>query len=138
VDAERSFTASSGIDALAGQINTAGVQQLFSPHSNQALIGKGQSASNTQLQTSLAGQVVAVVSGGMLVVQAQHAISMNNEKQTIVVRGVARPGDIGPNNVVASTALANLEVEIKGKGVLSDANRQPNWLTRMILKLVGF
>ncbi len=138
IDSQRGFAASSGISALAGQINTKGVASLFSPTSDQKLSGKGQSASDTQLQTRIAGQVIAVVSGGMVVLQAQRELSMNNEKQTVIVRGVARPGDIGPDNVVASTSLANLQIEVKGKGVLSDATHQPNLIVRTLLKLVGF
>ena len=138
IDSQRSFAASSGISALGGQINTKGVSSLFSPTSDQKLSGKGQSASDTRLQTRIAGQVVAVVSGGMVVLEARRELNMNNEKQTVTVRGVARPGDIGPDNVVASTALASLQVEVQGKGVLSDATHQPNWLVRTLLKLVGF
>ena len=138
IASSRAFAAASGISALAGQINTAGVASLFSPTSTQSLTGKGASDLNTQLQTQIAGQVVAVVSGGMVVLQAQRDINMNDQRQTVIVRGVARPGDIGPNNVVADSALANLQIEIKGKGVLSDATHQPNWVVRTLLKLVGF
>ncbi|MES2394220.1 MAG: flagellar basal body L-ring protein FlgH [Acidobacteriota bacterium] len=49
-----------------------------------------------------------------------------------------RPGDIGPNNTVASTSLSNLEIEMKGKGIISDGTRPPNVITRAILWLFGF
>jgi flagellar L-ring protein precursor FlgH len=63
---------------------------------------------------------------------------MNNERQTILLRGLVRPGDISPNNVVESNSIANLELELKGKGVLSDGTRPPNPLVRWILRIVGF
>jgi flagellar L-ring protein precursor FlgH len=63
---------------------------------------------------------------------------MNNEKQTIVLRGVVRRGDIGPNNTVASDAVGDLELEIKGKGVISDGVRQPNRVLRTILHFLDF
>jgi len=63
---------------------------------------------------------------------------MNNEKQTILVRGLVRPGDVGPNNTVPSNAIADLELELKGKGVLSDGTHPPNAIVRAILKIVGF
>jgi len=88
--------------------------------------------------TNLSGRVVAVLTGGNLVVEARRTINMNNEKQTIFLRGVVRRGDIGPNNTVASDSVGDLELEIKGKGVISDGVRQPNRVIRTILHLLDF
>ena len=63
---------------------------------------------------------------------------MNNQHEHVVVRGVARPGDISPANIVPSASLSNLEIEVKGKGIISDSTRPPNPLTRAILYLFGF
>ena len=78
-------------------------------------------------------------------IEAERVINMNNEKQTIVLRGVVRRGDIGPNNMVASDCVGDLELEIKGKGVISDGVRQPHrsaahdsalvWISRRALLL---
>ena len=138
VASDRSFKASSGINALAGHIKTSGVQEIFSPTSSQTLQGKAQASSSSSLRTSLTGRVVAVLPGGNLVVEAEREIVMNNEKQTILVRGVVRPGDLAPDNSVPSNAVANLELEVKGKGVVSEGTRPPNVFTRWLLRLVGF
>jgi flagellar L-ring protein FlgH len=138
VATDRSFKASSGIKALAGHIKTSGVQEIFSPESSQTLQGKAQASSSSSLRTSLTGRVVAVLPGGNLVVEAEREIVMNNEKQTILVRGVVRPGDLAPDNSVPSNAVANLELEVKGKGVVSEGTRPPNVFTRWLLRLVGF
>ncbi len=138
VGTDRSFKANSGIDALAGRIRTGGVQNLFSPHSSQTLSGKAQASSSSSLRTSLSGRVVAVLPNGNLVIEAEREISMNNERQTIVLRGLVRPGDLAPDNSVPSNAVANLELEVKGKGVVSEGTRPPNVFTRWLLRLVGF
>jgi flagellar L-ring protein precursor FlgH len=75
---------------------------------------------------------------GVLVVEAERQLTMNNERQTILVRGLVRPGDVAPNGSVQSNQVANLELELKGKGVLSDGVRPPNALVRGLLWLVGF
>jgi flagellar L-ring protein precursor FlgH len=49
-----------------------------------------------------------------------------------------RPGDIAADNSVFSTSLGSLEVELKGKGVVSDGVRPPNPIMRAILRIVGF
>jgi flagellar L-ring protein precursor FlgH len=63
---------------------------------------------------------------------------MNNERQKVLVRGLVRPGDVAADNSVLSTAMSDLEIELKGKGVISDANRPPNFLVRWLMKLVNF
>jgi flagellar L-ring protein precursor FlgH len=64
--------------------------------------------------------------------------SINGQRDTVVVRGVARPGDIAANNQILSTQLMNLEVELKGKGLVSDGARGPNVITRSLMWLLGF
>jgi flagellar L-ring protein FlgH len=138
VSTDRSFNASSGISALAGHLSTSGVQNIFSPTSAQTLQGKAQSSSSSSLTTRLTGEVVAVLPSGSLVVEAAREVNMNNEKQTILVRGLVRPGDLGPDNTVSSNSLASLELELKGKGVVSEGTRPPNPVMRWLLRLVGF
>jgi flagellar L-ring protein FlgH len=138
VSSTRNLSASSGISALPGQLKTAGVASLFSPTSAYSLAGKGQAATSSSLTTSLAGRVVAVLPGGALVIEAERELTMNNERQTVLLRGMVRPGDIAPNGAVASNAIGNLELELKGKGVISEGDRPPNIIVRAILRVVGF
>jgi flagellar L-ring protein FlgH len=134
----RSLSASSGITALPGKLKTTGVASLFSPNSTATLSGKSQGSTTSTLNDTLAGRVVAVLPSGVMVVEAERQLTMNNEKQTILLRGLVRPGDVTPNGTVQSNLVANLELELKGKGVLSDGVRPPNALVRGLLWLVGF
>jgi flagellar L-ring protein precursor FlgH len=81
---------------------------------------------------------VAVLPGGALVIEAERKLTMNNERQTVLLRGMVRPGDIGPGDTVASNAIANLELELRGKGVISEGTRPPNVILRAILRLLNF
>jgi flagellar L-ring protein FlgH len=138
VSSTRNLSASSGISSLPAQLKTANVASLFSPSSAYSLAGKGQAATTSSLTTSLAGRVVAVLPSGALVIEAERELTMNNERQTVLLRGLVRPGDVAPNGAVASNAIANLELELKGKGVISEGNRPPNIIVRAILRVVGF
>ena len=71
-------------------------------------------------------------------VEAARQVNFNQQNQTILLRGVVRPDDIASDNSVFSTSLSDLELEIKGKGVVSDAVRQPNLFMRLLMKLVNF
>ncbi len=138
VSTARTLSTSSGITSLPGKINVGGVTNLLGLNSSETLSGKSQASSATSVTTNLSGRVVAVLSSGNLVIEAERVINMSNEKQTIVLRGVVRRGDIGPNNSIASDNIGDLELEIKGKGVISDGVRPPNRIVRTILHLLDF
>ncbi len=138
LNSQRTFSTTSGISGLVGGIATHGTNPLLTAQSATALKGQGQSTSNTTFATSLTGQVIAVLSNGNMVIEAERQIAMNNQHEDLVIRGIVRPGDIGSDNTVASTALSNLEIEMKGKGIISDSVRPPNLLTRAVLWLFGF
>ena len=139
VQSQRKFDTRSGLSGLFGQPGaTSGLRDLLTAGSDTKLDGAAQTQSNSRLQTNLAGQVVEVLPNGILVVQAVREVEMNNQRQWIVVRGLVRPGDVGPDNIVLSTAISNLEVELKGKGVISDGVRPPNLIVRLLLRILGF
>jgi len=139
VKSARTFSASSGISAFMGLPGPrAGIQNIFSPSSSRTLNGQSQTSSDSTLNTSLSGRVVDVLPNGFLVIEAVRQMFMNNQHQTVIIHGVVRPGDINSVNAVPSTAVSNLEVELKGKGVISDGVAPPNKLMGLILKLVGF
>lgn len=138
VDSQRSFQTNSGITALPGKLKVSGVNPLFGAQSSTQLKGQGTSSNTSKLLTTVSAQVISVLPNGNLVVEAQREVFMNNQHETLFARGVLRPGDINPDNTAPSTALANLEIELKGKGVISDSTARPNPIMRAILWFVGF
>ena len=138
VSTNRAFNATSGINALPGKLKTAGVSNLFSPSSTEVLSGKAQASSQTSLTTTLTGRVAAVLATGTLVVEAERQITMDNERQTVILRGLVRPGDLDASNTVTSNQVGNLEVEVKGKGVIAEGVRPPNPVTKWIMRILGF
>jgi flagellar L-ring protein precursor FlgH len=138
VDSERSFSANSAISGLAGALSTTSTNPLLNASSSSVLKGTGATNSSTAFSTSLTGQVIAVLPNGNLVLEAHRQIAMNNQHEEVILRGIARPGDLTSTNTVASSSLSGLQIELKGKGIISDSVRPPNPLTRAILWLFGF
>jgi len=138
VTSQRDFSTQSAITGILAQASTKGVNPLLGANSSTQLKGQGQTAANSQLNTQLTGHVIAVLPNGNLVVEAQRQIFMNNQHETITIRGVVQPNDISSSNSVLSTTMADLEIEMKGKGIISDSTRPPNPITRAILWLFGF
>lgn len=138
VNSQRAFSTTSGISGVIGGIATHGTNPLLNANSATSLKGQGQTSSNTTFLTSLTGQVIAVLANGNMVIEAERQIAMNNQHEDLIIRGIVRPGDVNANNTIASAALSNLQIELKGKGIISDSTRSPNPLTRTVLWLFGF
>lgn len=135
----RAFSAQSGITGLVGNIGTKNrLQNLFGGSSNTSLDGKGSSTLSSNVTLDLAAQVLEVLPDGVLVVQAARDITVGNDRQTVILRGLVRPGDLAVDNSITSSLVGELEVEIKGKGAVADATRQPNIIVRMLLKILTF
>jgi flagellar L-ring protein FlgH len=139
VQTARTFAASSNIAAFFGKpgINTA-IQNLFSPNSSQTLNGKGQTALTTSLATTLGAIVMEVLPNGLLVIQAQRQVRATDQTETMTLRGIVRPADLSPNNVVFSTQISHLEVTLEGSGVITEGTHPPNIVVRVLLRVLGF
>jgi flagellar L-ring protein precursor FlgH len=135
--ATRKSGASSGVSAVAGR-HPAALGDLFRLSSESQLQGQGVTSRESTLATTLTARVAAVLPNGYLVVEGAKETLINSERQTVTLRGVARPEDIGSGNLVRSERLAQVEIRINGKGVVSDAVRRPNFLYRLLLGVLPF
>lgn len=139
VKTNRKFAASASVTQLAGRLSAANnLQKLLNANSSNSLDGQGASTSNTSFTTMLAGRVVQVLPNGNMVIEASRDVDINNERTTAIVRGLVRPGDVAADNSVLSSAISDLHLQLKGKGVVSDSTRPPNKIVRMVLKVLGF
>ncbi len=136
--ARASKTANS-ITALAGVTRATGPwANLANTSGQQSLDGSGTTSRGTTLTTTLTARVTAVLPNGNLVLSGSKDVQVNSEHQEVIVRGVIRPIDLGPDNQVSSARLAQIEVQINGKGVVNDAVRRPFILYRLLLGLLPF
>lgn len=135
----RATSTANSITALAGATRATGPwANLAGASGNTQLAGQGTTSRDMVLSTTVTARVVAVLPSGAMLVECVKDISVNSERQTITVRGVARPVDISPDNTIQSDRLADLEVRVNGKGVVGDAVRRPFFLYRLLLGLLPF
>ena len=135
----RASNAHSGISGLIGTLKAGNaLQDLITQNSNSGLSAQGTSATNSSLSTTLGGQVVEVLPNGMLVIEAAREVEFSQQTQTIVLRGLVRPEDISQQNQILSTAISNLELQVKGKGIVNDYTHRQNALVRFIQSILVF
>jgi flagellar L-ring protein precursor FlgH len=133
----RQSSVKTSVGALFGLTRAAGpLANLAGTSGDSQLQGQGTTTRETVLSTTLSARVTHVLPNGYLVVEGQKENVVNSERQTVTVRGVLRPTDLGPANSIRSDRLAQLEIRINGKGVVGDAVRRPFILYRLLLGLL--
>ena len=139
-NATRKSSTSLAIPNLFGLENHTGsvpLANLVSATSDSAFAGEGATNRQGRLSALLSARVREVLPNGDLVIEGIKELKVNNERQTLTLFGVVRTRDIAPNNVVPSTAIANMQVQLDGKGVVSD-HLNPGWLYRVLTKVWPF
>ena len=124
--------------ALSGSYQAKSAAGSLNTSNDIELNGAGSTSRGTQLSTTLSARVTHVLPNGYLVLEGTKDVQVNSEHQLVKVRGIIRPIDLSPGNIITSTQLAQLEINIDGKGVVNDAIRRPNFLYRLILGLLPF
>ncbi len=135
----RASAAQSAISALAGPKSPTGAaQNLLNLNTTTSLDGQGTTSRTATITTTLSARVTHVLPNGYLVLEGTKDVLVNSEHQQVTVRGVIRPIDLSPGNIISSTQIAQMELKIDGKGVVNDAVRRPNILYRILLGILPF
>lgn len=93
--------------------------------------GDGSSSNSSSFKGQMAASVINVLPNGNLVVAGERSIAMNGDIKTLRFSGIVDPQDLRPNNIVASADVVNAQVEIAGRGDVSEAGRR-TWLQRVL------
>jgi flagellar L-ring protein FlgH len=135
----RQFAASSAITQLFGALASNNrLQSLLNANSSHSLTGTGASTMSSNVTLNLAAQVMETLPNGVMVIQAARDITLGTDRQTVYMRGLVRPGDLGSDNSIQSSLISNLQVEVKGKGAVAEATRDPNIIVRTLLRFLSF
>jgi len=110
---------------------------LVDGKSNMTFQGNGSTTRATTLMTVMTARVTGVLPNGYLVIEGVREIRVNNENQEIYLTGVVRPEDIDARNVVRSSAIAQMEVRVQGRGVVSQPLK-PGWIYRVLSGIFPF
>ena len=96
--------------------------------------GGGNTSRSGSLSAVMTARVADVLPNGNLVLEGVREIEINGDRQIVVLTGVVRTADIGPGNVVTSTAIGQMRIRYFGRGLIKD-NLQPGWLVRVLNKI---
>jgi flagellar L-ring protein precursor FlgH len=104
--------------------------QLIRANTRNTFAGSGETTRSGTVTATVSAKVVEVFPNGNLAVEGKREIHVNNEKKEILLQGIVRPKDIGSDNSVLSTQVADAKIMLTGIGVVGEKQR-PGWLTRI-------
>ena len=99
--------------------------------------GSGDVTNSQTLSARAAVTVTDVLPNGLFVIEGVRVVTFSGETQYVVLRGVVRPDDIGSDNTVLSTNVADARIEFHSEGSITDAQKQ-GWLSKVYDKLRPF
>lgn len=94
--------------------------------SENSFSGTGTTVRKDKLIATVSAKVVEVYPNGNMVIEGRREVTINNEKQYIMLSGIIRQKDISPDNVVISTTIADAKIILAGKGIITD-KQNPGW-----------
>ena len=93
--------------------------------------GSGTTTRKGNLTATISSTVIEVLPSGNLKVEGRRLVTINDEDQTLVLKGVVRSMDINYDNTISSALIANAEITYEGKGVITD-KQHVGWGMRIL------
>jgi flagellar L-ring protein precursor FlgH len=131
--ADNAITRFLGIPGVSGPL-----ANLLQSSGDSSLQGQGSTSRQTSVTAVLTTHVTHVMPNGNIIIEGGKEIAVNSERQVVWLRGVVRPADLSPENSVASSRIALMDLRVNGRGVVNDAIRRPNILYRILQKILPF
>lgn len=103
---------------------------LVAAESESRAAGQGAISREERIELTVAAVVSDILPNGNLVVSGRQMLQINHETRILTVRGVIRPEDVGADNTVRHTQMADAQINYGGRGVISTVQR-PRWGQRI-------
>ena len=110
---------------------------LVSASSSSTFSGNGAVARNEKVTLRLAVTIVEELPNGVLRIEGQQEVRVNNELRQLLISGYVRPDDISRQNEITYDKIAQAQISYGGRGLLTDA-QQPRYGQQLVDQLVPF
>jgi flagellar L-ring protein FlgH len=143
MSATKSNSATTGRNGNVGLTPPAtGRLNLFNPTDinmggDQSFKGKGDAAQSNALSGEVSVTVAAVYPNGTMLVKGEKLVTLNRGDEAVQFSGIVRTADIGTDNRVPSTRVADARIRYTGKGEIARASKQ-GWLQSFFSKISPF
>jgi flagellar L-ring protein precursor FlgH len=91
--------------------------------------GGGSAQQSNALSGEISVTVAEVYANGTMLVRGEKLIRLNRGDEYVRFSGLVRAADIGPENIVASSRVADAHIDYGGAGEIAQASKQ-GWLQK--------
>lgn len=115
-----------GIASLLGLQNILPDDGAVDAKSSSKSGGQGTTSRSETINMTMAAIVTDVLPNGNLVIKGRQEMRVNFELRELIVTGIVRPQDIGRDNSIAHSQIAEARISYGGRGQLTDV-QQARW-----------
>lgn len=117
---------------LGNAVGFKGLDMGVDISGNRTFAGDSEANQTNSLNGSITATIFEVLPNGVMRVRGEKWITLNNGDELIRVSGLVRNEDIGPDNTVPSTRIADARISYSGTGAFANASK-PGWLSQFFL-----
>lgn len=99
--------------------------------------GNGSVNRSERVTTQVAAVVTQILPNGNLVIEGRQEVRVNFEVRDLIVAGIVRPEDIGSDNTIPSTKIAEARIAYGGRGQITDV-QQPRYGQQVLDAILPF
>ena len=134
-----SINAAAGLDHLLGRVlpNDVSTRGLVDTNTTGSASGSGSVDRSEEIVTNVAAVVTQVLPNGNLVIEGRQEVRVNFEVRELIVAGIVRPEDIGSDNSIASSKIAEARIAYGGRGQITDV-QQPRYGSQVLDIILPF
>jgi flagellar L-ring protein precursor FlgH len=134
----RSSSREMGMEALGGLVPALkrsnpdlDPTKLLALMSDRNFEGDGQTGRKGELSGFIAVKVREKMPNGDLFLEGTKVVMINNEEYHLYISGLVRSADVGPDNSVPSSKVADAQIEFTGRGDVADTVDR-GWLAKIL------
>lgn len=116
-------------NVLGTNLSFKNLSLLSDPSFERAFDGSASSDQSNSLSGSISVMVSEVLPNGVLRIQGEKWLKLNQGDEYIRLTGLVRPQDIGTDNTIPSSKIADARIAYGGTGAFEQTNRQ-GWFSR--------